>query len=704
MPVTVTYRGIQYTLPTKGEPNWDGKINAFLGAVVQPDTLELVDPVVTPEPIAGKVVQRSNETRLQVSEDGAPFQSVLPGEKHINVADYGAVGDGSTDDTAAIQDALNELSCDFDTGVGGSPGTIYFPHGTYRITAPLVFLGSRSYGQKFYSNTAANPGGAYFYWDGPSGADQSCFIFYGLCSSLIEGFSFSTNQDDVRGLWIRSAQHLGYGGSSHNIIRRCNFGGCSGTVPLYIAIGDAAPHANAGVQVDHQYIYDCSSSGPVVNPNIGTFVKQLSGGNTKNVYVYGGTHVFLSCILDSFGSGRTELKNFAAAEVDFPMLIGGAFVATIEGGQIEGCKRLAEATSSTNPGVLTVKNNQVYYDTEDPQDDVGLEAQCLLTLEGNHFFNQGLIAAWTAGMYVATGGCRYTNDGGKVYECIGLTGDQLTAGSGGPTGTSSSITDNHVTWKYIAPAVTIDGDGRRSKISIASSIGSSCYSVGNYFKELAGTQDEYAPFYTGSNNALGADGVNSYAQVTDLSVWSFGDKIGELGSTKTCRAATGTMLNTGIAMLANPHPKATIKGLGELHLGMNRLEFTYADFQTAATNLEISLGVFSHCLVRFTAFQATTAFAGPATVTAKLSTTANGEEVIEAKSIKVTTYWGDDVADLNTAGGKFWEVATCHPGGGKKVAAGSDMKLRLDGASNLSNLNAGVLVVWIEIARIFGSV
>lgn len=48
----------------------------------------------------------------------------------INVKDYGAFGDGVTDDTAAIAAALAALP------VGG--GTVYFPPGTYVITAPIA--------------------------------------------------------------------------------------------------------------------------------------------------------------------------------------------------------------------------------------------------------------------------------------------------------------------------------------------------------------------------------------------------------------------------------------------------------------------------------------------------------------------------------------------------------------------------------------
>jgi hypothetical protein len=71
--------------------------------------------------------------------DGAP----------VNVLDFGAVGDGVTDDTVAIQAAINALS-----PLGG---TLYFPKGAYivsdanadnaclTVTAPIQFLGAGAF-------------------------------------------------------------------------------------------------------------------------------------------------------------------------------------------------------------------------------------------------------------------------------------------------------------------------------------------------------------------------------------------------------------------------------------------------------------------------------------------------------------------------------------------------------------------------------
>ncbi len=51
-----------------------------------------------------------------------------------NVKDFGAIGDGRHDDTAAIQAALNALK---DT-TNNTWSTLYFPAGTYRITQQLT--------------------------------------------------------------------------------------------------------------------------------------------------------------------------------------------------------------------------------------------------------------------------------------------------------------------------------------------------------------------------------------------------------------------------------------------------------------------------------------------------------------------------------------------------------------------------------------
>ena len=59
----------------------------------------------------------------------------------INVKDFGAKGDGKTDDTRAIQDAL-------DRHMGGFR-ILYFPNGTYLVTDKLTFGGDIGRAKQF---------------------------------------------------------------------------------------------------------------------------------------------------------------------------------------------------------------------------------------------------------------------------------------------------------------------------------------------------------------------------------------------------------------------------------------------------------------------------------------------------------------------------------------------------------------------------
>jgi len=53
------------------------------------------------------------------------------GEDHVSVKDFGAVGDGTTDDTVAIQAASDRIKA-------RAGGWVYFPVGTYKITSGLT--------------------------------------------------------------------------------------------------------------------------------------------------------------------------------------------------------------------------------------------------------------------------------------------------------------------------------------------------------------------------------------------------------------------------------------------------------------------------------------------------------------------------------------------------------------------------------------
>ena len=73
-----------------------------------------------------------------------------------NVKDFGALGDDATDDTAAIQAAINSLV----NGSVGDGGIVYLPPGVYRIAAPLTFM-SNAYSITLKGSTTHFPVGTF---------------------------------------------------------------------------------------------------------------------------------------------------------------------------------------------------------------------------------------------------------------------------------------------------------------------------------------------------------------------------------------------------------------------------------------------------------------------------------------------------------------------------------------------------------------
>ena len=83
-------------------------------------------------------------------------------DDHASIKDFGAIGDGVIDDTAAIQRAIDELYSDTDQDDARARRTLFFPAGTYKTTAsltipPYAHLVGEGPDKTIISNTGANP-------------------------------------------------------------------------------------------------------------------------------------------------------------------------------------------------------------------------------------------------------------------------------------------------------------------------------------------------------------------------------------------------------------------------------------------------------------------------------------------------------------------------------------------------------------------
>ena len=93
--------------------------------------MTLVAGFLFTRPLFDKRAVLRSQVAEAFSQDGDEFVGPFASWADVKTK-YGAVGDGVADDTAALQSALNDL------GQSGKASVMYFPAGTYKITATLT--------------------------------------------------------------------------------------------------------------------------------------------------------------------------------------------------------------------------------------------------------------------------------------------------------------------------------------------------------------------------------------------------------------------------------------------------------------------------------------------------------------------------------------------------------------------------------------
>ncbi len=257
--------------------------------------------------------------------------------------EYGAKGDGVTDDTTAIQTALNDL--------GSATTTLYFPAGTYRITKTLNLSG------KIYVNIiGADASTTEIVWYGPSSATSTMLYINGMAYSRIDRLTFNgqgganvavdQSWDDSTGYFDTQNQYADDTFENVGTGFRCgNLGyGCAETSMLrdqYLndnVAGVAMKNYNALDMWIWDSLFQNDAEGVTNYPGAGNF------------------HVFNSIFENSTSSD---------------IAIGATGIFNFDGNYSIGSRQFLSAVGSGNPANVTIDNNTILDTTATTSISVG---------------------------------------------------------------------------------------------------------------------------------------------------------------------------------------------------------------------------------------------------------------------------------------------------------------------------------------------
>lgn len=328
----------------------------------------------------------------------------------VSVKDYGAVGDGVTNDTTAFTNALNYLASRVTSEVGG--GVLYVPQGIYKLSQALAL-----------------PIGVDIIGDG---IVNSRLIFTGVSShgiTMIRPINASTQTwNRIERLRIQgpgAAVSTGFGvydqGGTEWVMRDCFIHGWNCALVMdqseiiTIANCDFAACAKAGVWL---------VNGPDLNPAAGgSFTNRI----TIRECQFNGCGEY--SILDDGGVDHVIRDNNYNYATKAHLRVAGATKLLVQGGEWEGAPInviLTYLTLSGNgvgqPGSICLQSND--FTQPGGTAAISVQSSCAgLTLLANGFSNMGGPAALVQGVanvaYFFTAGnifYEHTNQGGKFLD------------------------------------------------------------------------------------------------------------------------------------------------------------------------------------------------------------------------------------------------------------------------------------------------
>lgn len=233
-----------------------------------------------------------------------------------NVKDYGAKGDGVSDDTEAINRAISEgkrcgPGC---TGSTKTPGLVYFPAGTYMVSSPIIDF--------YYTQLIGNPG----------------------CMPVLKATSNFT------GRWLLDTNEYGANGLSWgatNVFWRqvANFViDITKVSPETLISGIHWPSSQA-TSLSNIVFRSSETKG---NLHQGLFVEEGSGGYMGDLIFYGGAQAM------SIGNQQFTMRNITVHNAKTAIQQLWSWGWTYKGVSINNCEVGFDFTAANDQGTLNV--------------------------------------------------------------------------------------------------------------------------------------------------------------------------------------------------------------------------------------------------------------------------------------------------------------------------------------------------------------
>ncbi|MGB8363054.1 MAG: glycosyl hydrolase family 28-related protein [Rhizomicrobium sp.] len=274
------------------------------------------------------VALTANSAHAMGDED---FVGPFPSWANVETG-YGAKGDGTTDDTAAIQAALDSL--------GSTKTTLYFPAGTYRITQTLN-LPARIH----VNIIGEDPSTTKIVWDGKSGGARSTMLYLnGLAYSRIDRLTFDgQGKADIAvdQSWAGSGNYFDTGNEYAD--------------DIFENVGTGLRCGNRG--------YGCAETSMLrdkfVNDNVaGVAMKNF---NALDLFIW--DSLFKDCaegVTNAPGAGNFHVyDSIFEGSTSSDIAIGNTGLFNFRSNTSIGSNRFIGAGGTNNPANITIQNNTI---------------------------------------------------------------------------------------------------------------------------------------------------------------------------------------------------------------------------------------------------------------------------------------------------------------------------------------------------------